>query len=1017
MFWDSQRTGLPGKQPQRGILRSALKKTSRPQPSYHIRKPYIQKEEEDDNEELLVFGYACKIFPPDDHAKNIARLNHLIPWNGDENLQLMIDRYDGRASLHDLSEFDVDSWNIHYEKSEEDARIEQLCDQERYMALYTDIAEEKIRHEEELKRLHASIAGEETSSFKEVGFNYDSQQAPIAPKAENPAVQEKAEVEDEHEEKPFMAPSALAVPSDMEIPPTVKMHAIIEKTANFVSNQGAQMEIVLKAKQANNSQFLFLNYDHYLNPYYKNMVKRIKEGKYRPGMKDEHDKKEIEEEESESDSDNEGGYLHPSLFASSSAANKKREEENKEKFKAIQKVDPNHPLAKLIEKGRKANALKQYTMMKNAVQNYNPGAEDALEPPPLPQFLENEDSRSSSTTSSPVPTQEHDAIHHSMTPQEAAMVIVPPPPDIQPMVDSIAKQIAEEGDAVELRLKSQNDPMLAFLLPSHELHPYYTFRKTYIREQIKAQQRLLLQQQQTAAEKTVDESAQVKSAPISFSIKVKKENSSKPTMIQNRLQALGGDDEDELEEGDDKGNNEENREAGKENENKENENENSTTNEETTLAILTAKRKFVEEPDDSVVDVAPDIIADDKITEKRPRRKFTLTPQPLPSNFTVVTPTGERVSITEFREKQAERRQKASMFLQKKNQDSAEELPVVSSSAKVTNDIFDIFEDDDPSISSNTVTTTDTATTSIPINADNAKKSAEPDWEAEVSKEPSARISPAKSISSSSSRSPTMDRKSSPALEPATVPTTLKDLIAAASRSSTPSHKNKKNKKRHRSRSRSRSTSKSKSRSRHSSPRDYSGKRWSRSRSRDRDYLPSSYRRVLGSSRDNETSYRYSSQHSRYNKDIDDVPSAYKIENPQPSSYGNGNSSRRDREISPYYKSRKRYRQELENEEGKKKRRSRKSPSHKSSKKKKSSSKSKKKHKKKKSKSKKKKERETSSEEGEYGSNSDDDNDSSDESDNVSKVYVVETKPVVDKEEGELSPQQDKELLNVPASS
>lgn len=63
-------------------------------------------------------------------------------------------------------------------------------------------------------------------------------------------------------------------------PATTKTHAIIERTANFVSKQGAQFEIVLKAKQAGNSQFDFLRFDHYLNPYYKHILRAMKEGRY-----------------------------------------------------------------------------------------------------------------------------------------------------------------------------------------------------------------------------------------------------------------------------------------------------------------------------------------------------------------------------------------------------------------------------------------------------------------------------------------------------------------------------------------------------------------------------------------------------------------------------------------------------------------------------------------------------------------------------------------------------------------
>jgi hypothetical protein len=41
-------------------------------------------------EEIIVFGYSCKLFRDDFFAKAIDRGQSLIPWNGDENV--MIDR-------------------------------------------------------------------------------------------------------------------------------------------------------------------------------------------------------------------------------------------------------------------------------------------------------------------------------------------------------------------------------------------------------------------------------------------------------------------------------------------------------------------------------------------------------------------------------------------------------------------------------------------------------------------------------------------------------------------------------------------------------------------------------------------------------------------------------------------------------------------------------------------------------------------------------------------------------------
>lgn len=467
--------------------------------------------------ELLVFGYACKLFRDDERALAQEQGQHLIPWMGDH--KILIDRYDGRGHLHDLSEYDAEysTWNRDYQLSEEEARIETLCDEERYLALHTDLLEDEARQEEEYKRLSEALA--EDGTYNAVGFTYGSDYYdPSEPtEEEEPSRQrEKSETENvEENEEPFIAPVGLNVPPDVELPPTAKMHAIIERTANFVCKQGAQFEIMLKAKQARNSQFDFLRFDHYLNPYYKFIQKAMKEGRYPlpAGSKsDEKQKSGVSSDNEDDEDEDDGNYLHPSLFAS------KKCNRLEELMKPLKVVDPDHPLAMLVRKAQADSpaptppaadgaavqpAQAEYTADSTVAAVYYsyyvlPDGTYCLAPPPpgadvaayyssLPAGV-----AVPSTTAPPPPgttpppppaTADTSSGVTSTTITTSALApvaaIIPPPPDIQPVIDKLAEYVARNGLKFESSVRAKNDPRFEFLQPWHQYNAYYEFKKQF----------------------------------------------------------------------------------------------------------------------------------------------------------------------------------------------------------------------------------------------------------------------------------------------------------------------------------------------------------------------------------------------------------------------------------------------------------------------------------------------------------------------------------------------------------
>ncbi|XP_078410677.1 splicing factor, suppressor of white-apricot homolog isoform X2 [Cetorhinus maximus] len=483
----------------------------------HRKKKQQKEEEKKKVVELLVFGYACKLFREDDKAQFHEQGKHLIPWMGDP--ALLIDRYDCRGHLHDLSECDAEyTWNRDYQLSEEEARIDALCDEERYLALHTDLLEEEARQEEEYRRLNEALA--EDGIYSAVGFAYNSDYYdPSQPTEEEELSKTDVESDDnaEENEEPYTAPPGLLVPSDVEVPATSKMHAIIERTAKFVCKQGTPFEIMLKAKQARNSQFDFLRFDHYLNPYYKHILKTMKDGKYvvQTEKRFEEKRKSVTESGEDDDDDNDGCYLHPSLFASKS--NSRLEELTR----PLKVMDPDHPLAALVRRvqadaknvqkqqesdsSEAVAAAVEYTAADSVTAMYYgyymmPDGTYCLTPPPpgmevsgyysalpsemaVPTTTGTSVTPSSGTTPPPHSEGDNSNIQVPSTTTVSAPtvvpVIIPPPPDIQPVLDKLAEYVARNGTKFETSVRDKNDTRFEFLQPWHQYNAYYEFKKQY----------------------------------------------------------------------------------------------------------------------------------------------------------------------------------------------------------------------------------------------------------------------------------------------------------------------------------------------------------------------------------------------------------------------------------------------------------------------------------------------------------------------------------------------------------
>lgn len=323
------------------------------------------------------------------------------------------------------------------------------------------------------------------TAYSQVQFNYDEDMKEIGPKESS----EVAPTEnDENDDTPFTPSENLNLPTEIEAPTTVKTNQIIEKTAKFISSQGPQMEILLKAKQAGNPQFVFLNHDGQYNSYYKHILSMMKNNTY-PWQKVQ-TSDDVKTDSNENSNSNEENSTTPQISNIVIPKLQYKPSADCTYTQLISKITK-APIAELEKKNeeerRKENS--------NGVEI--PKISSGLLG--LVNYDSDTDEDESSSYDGPLP-----------------------PSDIQIVIDKTAVYVAKNGIDFEKKLMCKEDNRFLFLHESNEYHKYYKMKVNSYMSNSPADVTI---NSSKSVEVKKDEIIlpKVPPAPVSFSIKIKEE--------------------------------------------------------------------------------------------------------------------------------------------------------------------------------------------------------------------------------------------------------------------------------------------------------------------------------------------------------------------------------------------------------------------------------------------------------------------------------------------------------------
>ncbi|CAO4369171.1 unnamed protein product [Caenorhabditis nigoni] len=438
--------------------------------SWNRRNQISDNDAQGDYKDLLVFGYASTIFPNDYQSEHIAEERHMVPCLGDSENR--VDRYDCRLLLPSL-DIAITRSSIPPEHCETEAIEEDMCEEERYQDMHTDMQREQ-EEEEERRRKEQRNA---------IGFDYGTGTV--------------KEPESDSEDEPFEPPEGIKFPVGLELPPNMKLHHIIEKTAAFIVANGTQMEIVIKAKQRNNAeQFGFLEFDNKLNPFYKYLQKLIREKKYTPEL-GKRPKKLAKKASStskpavssslaaiaaahgsgsDSDDSDSDCELHPSLLSGSSK--RPVSPENPSAIGPRKKpVEPEKPPPMNLKPAGDFSQrndvyaalfknLAHVTRQAAGIEEVKHGIEDSKKE-------EDDDPFRDERLDDPDYREWYTSFYGKTCPWVGPRPMIPPTPDLEPILNSYAETVAQKGAEIETSLAARKDLQLHFMDPHSPYYSYY----------------------------------------------------------------------------------------------------------------------------------------------------------------------------------------------------------------------------------------------------------------------------------------------------------------------------------------------------------------------------------------------------------------------------------------------------------------------------------------------------------------------------------------------------------------